>query len=75
MRINWKYLVILIFIIGVLVLYFGVLGYRYFISKGETESDSQDKKLQQLYEEKLKVQSSEVKQEFDIRVIRKILVI
>lgn len=61
MRINWKHPVILTLIIGVPVSHFGVSGYRYFTSKGETESDSQDKKLQQLYQEKLKEQSSEAK--------------
>lgn len=59
MRINWKHPVILTLIIGVPVSHFGVSGYRYFTNKGETESDSQDKKLLQLYQQKKKEQSSE----------------
>ena len=53
MRFNWKHPVILTLLIGVPVSHFSITAYRYISGKGETERDNQDRKLQQIYQEKI----------------------
>jgi hypothetical protein len=63
MHINWRHPLVLTLLFGVPLSHFSITGYRYLTNKGETDSEKQDQKLEQIYQAKIQEQNYRKKED------------